>query len=448
MRSGHRAHVTSAAGARLVGFTTNVESRSTRSEREGGDAHVSRREFLSYCLSLMRAHNNEHLDSLPILDVSALKHVAYVFDALIYFMRSGSFERLDSDLKREGYSLPLWNDQDENENEEAEDDIAVAMETESLEDQDVSNLATISSTMNSSSSLQSGSGKGRKHSFFQRSESTLCLGCPPPDPFETSMAEALPLADQPHLLQPNARREDLFGIPKQPITLSTASGICANNSPLESLPTKLSLSTRTTDYAMSQPAKANQPISQFLNVMGPNPLIYPQSYNPDNESTEARNAREVQVQTDLPQSSNKLTHEEENSMKNRNLQTFESLLEAVKSEISENSKESSLQDLTTNQESNDGKRNFDLPQFSSFVSPNLLAGIGLEPEVPASRPQIIVSPRKTNGMEYQDQDANGSNDSSTDFLGRSTKTQSRGSTSSRSPSKSVIVRAGSSLVSF
>lgn len=54
---------------------------------------------------------------------------------------------------------------------------------------------------------------------MQRSESTLCLGAPPPDPFETPMAEALPLADQPHLLQPNARREDLFGIPKQPITL-------------------------------------------------------------------------------------------------------------------------------------------------------------------------------------------------------------------------------------
>jgi E3 ubiquitin-protein ligase EDD1 len=190
------------------------------------DAHAARREFLSYCLSLMRAHNNEHLDSLPILDVSALKHVAYVFDALIYFMRSGSSDRSDSDLRREGFSLPLWNDQDENENEEAEEDIAVAMETESLEDQDVSNLATISSTLNSSS-LQGGSGKGRKHSFFQRSESTLCLGCPPPDPFETPMSEALPLADQPHLLQPNARREDLFGIPKQPITL-TSTGECQN----------------------------------------------------------------------------------------------------------------------------------------------------------------------------------------------------------------------------
>lgn len=37
----------------------------------------------------MRAHNAEHLDSLPVLDVSALKHIAYVLDALIYYMRSG-----------------------------------------------------------------------------------------------------------------------------------------------------------------------------------------------------------------------------------------------------------------------------------------------------------------------------------------------------------------------
>lgn len=36
----------------------------------------------------MRSHNNEHSDSLPILDISALKHIAYVLDALIYYMRS------------------------------------------------------------------------------------------------------------------------------------------------------------------------------------------------------------------------------------------------------------------------------------------------------------------------------------------------------------------------
>lgn len=28
------------------------------------------------------------------------------------------------------------------------------------------------------------SGKGKKHIFFQRSDSTLCLGCPAPDPFQ------------------------------------------------------------------------------------------------------------------------------------------------------------------------------------------------------------------------------------------------------------------------
>lgn len=36
----------------------------------------------------MRSHSNEHSDSLPVLDISALKHVAYVLDALIYYMRS------------------------------------------------------------------------------------------------------------------------------------------------------------------------------------------------------------------------------------------------------------------------------------------------------------------------------------------------------------------------
>lgn len=57
---------------------------------------------------------------------------------------------------------------------------------------------------------------GRKHSFFQRSDSTLCLGCiPPPDPFATPLAEALPLAERPQLLTPAATRLDLFGPPSR-----------------------------------------------------------------------------------------------------------------------------------------------------------------------------------------------------------------------------------------
>ena len=55
-----------------------------------GDQLANRREFLNYALSLMRAHNAEHSDSLPVLDVAAMKHIAYVFDALIYYMRSGT----------------------------------------------------------------------------------------------------------------------------------------------------------------------------------------------------------------------------------------------------------------------------------------------------------------------------------------------------------------------
>lgn len=68
---------------------------------------------------------------------------------------------------------------------------------------------------------------------------------------------------------------------------------------MESLPTKLSLSTRTPDYAMNNPAKANQPISNSLNVMGPNPLIYPQSYQPEDDNASTRsNYRDSQQQTD------------------------------------------------------------------------------------------------------------------------------------------------------
>lgn len=69
-----------------------------------------------------------------------------------------------------------------------------------------------------------------------------------------------------------------------------------SDNPLEALPTKLSLSTRTSDFAMNNPAKANHPISNSLNVMGPNPLVYPQGYQPDEDSRPA--FRDSQQQTE------------------------------------------------------------------------------------------------------------------------------------------------------
>lgn len=209
------------------------------------------------------------------------------------------------------------------------------METESLDDQEVSNLASIAANLHNSST-QGNSWKGRKHSFFQRSDSTLCLGCPPPDPFETPMSEALPLADQPHLLQPNARREDLFGIPKQPISLSS-SGSNSDN-PLESLPERLSLSSRTTDFAMNEPAKANHPIAPSFNVMGPTPLMYPENYleEPDRgaaKEVHTENVASTSSAVQEPQASTSAGPSgqvRKTPTKIQNFKSFECLLAAVK----------------------------------------------------------------------------------------------------------------------
>lgn len=59
----------------------------------------------------MRAHNSEHRDSLPVLDVSALRHVAYVFDALVYYMRSLSEPLTSRGETQKESSYSSWNDQ-------------------------------------------------------------------------------------------------------------------------------------------------------------------------------------------------------------------------------------------------------------------------------------------------------------------------------------------------
>lgn len=152
------------------------------------DGTAARRDFLSYMISLIRGHSNEHHDSLPILDVSSLRHIAYVFDAYVYYLRA---------LNRNKVVKPSDDSNDE--------DL-----TSSLLDQT----------------------QGSKHQFFRRSESTLFLDGVVLDPFSQPISEALPLAQQPHLLQPSSRREDLFGISKTNI----------QDVNLDSLPIQLSLS--------------------------------------------------------------------------------------------------------------------------------------------------------------------------------------------------------------
>ena len=52
---------------------------------------------------------------------------------------------------------------------------------------------------------------GTLHRFFVRTDSTTVLGCEPAQPCHANIEQALPLACQPHLLHPGARREQLFG---------------------------------------------------------------------------------------------------------------------------------------------------------------------------------------------------------------------------------------------
>lgn len=141
----------------------NAPNSSTFSESN----QAAHRDFLNYTMSLMRAHSNEHYDSLPVLDVSSQKHIAYIFDAMMYYMRRGVSETVKRDF---------------NERSDIMADFQASL--------------------------------GKKHKFFRRSSSTLYLGCPRPDPFLVPYHEALPLASRPQLLTPTARKEELFGIPR------------------------------------------------------------------------------------------------------------------------------------------------------------------------------------------------------------------------------------------
>ncbi|XP_058868618.1 E3 ubiquitin-protein ligase UBR5 isoform X1 [Acipenser ruthenus] len=215
----------------------------------------ARGDFLNYALSLMRSHNDEHSDVLPVLDVCSLKHVAYVFQALIYWIKAMNQQtildtpQLERKRTRDLLELGLDNEDSEHENDEDTNQ---------------------SSTLNEKDDDPVPAESGQNHAFFRRSDSMTFLGCIPPNPFEVSLAEAIPLADQPHLLQvkvtplqtrsstpykqsfplllcPNARKEDLFGRPSQGLYSSSYSTkgpteVTVDRNCLEVLPTKMSYS--------------------------------------------------------------------------------------------------------------------------------------------------------------------------------------------------------------
>ncbi|XP_071962133.1 E3 ubiquitin-protein ligase UBR5-like [Antedon mediterranea] len=243
-------------------FYRNLENR--RRGRGGIEAtrgvraeasHTVRMDFLSYALSLMRAHNSEHSGSLPIVDVSSLKHAAYVLDTMIYYMRSSEHDMASQHQAH--VQENLWHQGHQYDKDDVVDDdgtdTSVVADNDSLieEERHIPNAST-----------------GPKHPFFVRSDSTTFLGCPPPDSFHTPLVDALPLAERPHLLKPEATREDLFGQPQPfvatPVGSSRqADSVSVDQRYLEVLPTRLSISSR---QEMFVPVDINNPVPMETQV--------------------------------------------------------------------------------------------------------------------------------------------------------------------------------------
>lgn len=173
-----------------LNFNTSQQNSSTLSSsgNNGSNSPVgsSRRDFLTYCLSLMRAHTSEHRDALPVLDITALRHIAYVLDSFIYYLRNDTnfYESLDT--------IPGFSS------------------AEDTDEEMLYNISNESGNISFFKTISTGPIIKKKKSFFNRSDSTLSLGCVAQDGFDLPVDVSLPLADKPHLLQPNSKRQELF----------------------------------------------------------------------------------------------------------------------------------------------------------------------------------------------------------------------------------------------
>lgn len=191
MKKGDRRRETNS----LLSVARNWHPDPKRKRRNGNGNEASdsslRHDFLTYLLSLMRGSDNEHGDSLPKLEVTSLQHVAYILDAFVYYLRSKANMNAEHAKQYGPMFANLMSNDAETRKFVAEDS-----EEESETDEEVSEDKDTRTSLNR---------------FFRRSDSTLVLGYEASDPFSVPMREALPLANKPHLLNPTARRDQLFG---------------------------------------------------------------------------------------------------------------------------------------------------------------------------------------------------------------------------------------------
>lgn len=118
--------------------------------------------MFGYMLTLMRGQFQEHGGVLPAVDMASMEHLAWCFDSLVYLLQHARPP-----------TPPI---------------------------QPTHGAGDSFDYTSSSAHLQ----------FFRRSDSVVCLGTVPLSPFDP-LAEALPLAEKPHLLDGTQDKEMLFG---------------------------------------------------------------------------------------------------------------------------------------------------------------------------------------------------------------------------------------------
>lgn len=185
----------------------------------------SRRDFMSYTLNLMRSYTNEHRDSLPSIDISLLKHIAYAFDGFLFYLRkendsggSALADQSDSDDEQDeqeemsedsGQLVGYYNHYDDDNSEQKDDD-----STDSDDEMTGVDSKQAPERPKDPNTLRLNLRRPctRSSRFFKRSDSTVCLGGRAPDAFDHSLDESLPLASKPHLLHPHSRIQDMFRV--------------------------------------------------------------------------------------------------------------------------------------------------------------------------------------------------------------------------------------------
>ena len=98
---------------------------------------TGRQDFLVYVISLLRGFSTEHGGSLPQMDISSLPHVAYVLDALVYYIRNNpnaSSQSKRSSVEKAVEVTDATNDDEGGDDVDDEDNANFKRESEECDD--------------------------------------------------------------------------------------------------------------------------------------------------------------------------------------------------------------------------------------------------------------------------------------------------------------------------